>query len=55
MRKPVEELDLVDKKRLNTLKAKGALKRIGGTRGYWEVLKMDEIRARFDKLKKDEK
>jgi len=29
-------------KHLNTLKTKGFLKRIGGTRGYWEVLKIDD-------------
>jgi len=29
-------------KHLNALKHKGVLKRIGGTRGHWEVLKMDD-------------
>ena len=36
-----EELNINDsavKKHLNNLKEKGILKRVGGTRGYWEVL-----------------
>ena len=30
--------DSAVKKHLNNLKEKGVLKRVGGTRGYWEVL-----------------
>lgn len=30
--------DSAVKKHLNALKEKGALKRVGGTRGHWEVL-----------------
>jgi len=36
-------LDIADsavKKHLNTLKSKGVLKRVGGTRGYWELTDM---------------
>jgi len=36
-----KELNINDsavKKHLNNLKEKGILKRVGGTRGYWEVL-----------------
>lgn len=41
-RKIAQILDIADsavKKHLDTLKQKGAIKRVGGTRGYWEVLK----------------
>ena len=31
--------DSAIKKHLNTLKAKGMLRRVGGTRGSWEILK----------------
>jgi len=40
-RKIASIFDIADsavKKHLNTLKEKGLLKRVGGTRGYWEVL-----------------
>ena len=40
-RKMAEVLDIADsaiKKHLNTLKQRGRLQRVGGTRGYWEVL-----------------
>ena len=39
-RKLADDLDINEsavKKHLNTLKNKGVLKRIRGTRGYWEV------------------
>jgi ATP-dependent DNA helicase RecG len=41
-RKMATKLDIADsaiKKHLNTLKAKGVLRRVGGTRGSWEILK----------------
>ena len=39
-RKMAQVLDIADsaiKKHLNTLKQRGRLQRVGGTRGYWEV------------------